>query len=465
MSLQSCQAGSTQGFPISLSQNIFKPWSGVHKNPIKSITIPTDISIKWAPSTTTEIVVVQNTSIFQITVEALTSGLTLQFGAAVYTCSPTLSIVKNQHSKLNTDWGETLSYELLWAFQLINRDLYPSSPNVILLCRPLIITPGQTTPFWNAVNTAVKTNKRQRIDGFDPSSFFSFNRPTPTTPPILLPMVSYSTCLPVKLLNYSLTTSQTGSIVVRSYVCTQPLYITGDDTGTGQCKNLASNYRLAIPNPLGTGLFGYASPNAVFQFQDGLGTDGFPTGQTENLVPLAPQTTQITNSDTVIQIFTYCIPEDFLGKSVAEIAQIQEHTPKPDTSKSYQCFRLDPETDIKNGQIIIDPTTGEPLSDTLATNALNDAGGDPSLLHVEIDNPGIMPGDIQYGVWVFFTIICTIGMVAYMSYIIYNGNLTGIKSVAFDIGIWVALIISLVVGLSYGQKAISPSNTHGMNQS
>ena len=447
MSLQSCQTGSTQGFPISISQNIFTKWAGPIPYPSQSIIVPTDITVNWGPTSSLGIYVTQNASLFQINgLEPIAYNTTLTYGAATYSCSPIISIVQNQHRNLQYNWGNEQQYEMILAFQLRGKGYNPSSPDVILLSRPLIMTTDQTTPFWNAVNTSVKTQQQQGVSNFDMSSLFAYKQY------ILKPMISYSTCLPAKILNYSTSTpSQIGSISVRVHVVTQPMYVTADSTGTGLCS-VINKYNLAIPGRPAT-LFLYSAWNGIFQFQDGLGTDTFPAGNSENLVPLA-STTKITDAPTVQQTFEFLVPEDFLGKSIDEISNIAEHTAKAAPTKTFKCYKIDPDTDIKNGQILIDPTTGESLADTMVQKIGNDSGGDPSLINVSVDNPGIMPGDVQYAFWIICTVIGTLAMVAYASYIIYAGYTYGVNSVKFHIGGWSILFISLIIGVNYGKESI-----------
>ena len=448
MSLHGCQSGTT-GFPVNLSQNLFSTWPGTTgQDEYQALVTPTDFEVKWAPPTQLSGISVRHTtSVFQITgLDIVSNGTTLNYGDAEYTCSPTLSILQNQHKKLSNRTDAL--YEMILAFQLKNKYVNPSSPDVILICRPLISTPNATIPLWTAVNDAVKTDKPQGVSSFDLSSLYAYNQD------VLMPMVTYSTCLPVKLLNYKGADSQLGNINMRVHVVTQPMYITADTGGTGLCS-IITKYTLALPSSP-VRLFREAAWNAMFQFQDGLGTDSFPSGATTNLIPVAANK-QITDYQTVLQTFEYLVPEEFLGKSLAEIAAAKSHAPKASKKKAFKCYKIDPEMDIKDDQIMIDPTTGESLSDTMKQKAYDDSGGDPALLNIGINGPdtsGIMPGDVQHILFVVFTALGSIFLLAYIMYIlhkiVYNDN--GFNMVMYHILIFIALLIGLIlIGVYAGE--------------
>ena len=171
MSLQNCQSGATTGFPLKLSQNLYSTWPGTNtsKN-LQSLITPTDFTVQWAPASPLSGIAVQHdASKFHITgLDLITNQTTLTYGDATYNCSPILSIVKNQHMSLSSSAEEI--YEMILAFQINNKSLNPSSPDIILLCRSLIPTTGITIPLWAAVNESVKTNKPKGISSFDMST-------------------------------------------------------------------------------------------------------------------------------------------------------------------------------------------------------------------------------------------------------------------------------------------------------
>lgn len=440
MSLEVCQAGTTTGFPITLSQSIHKDWPGTSGNTqaqIQQLIVPTDFTVQWGHSTeSAQISVRQTPSVFQISgFNTVTDNTTLTYGSAIYTCSEVLSLVQNQHKNLCSD--SNAKYELILAFQINNKSANPSSPDIILLSRPLVFTSYQTTSFWKAVNTAAKTGKTQRV-AFDMSQIYGYNSS------VLLPMISYQTCLPVKILNYKATNPKIASLSVRVHVCTQPMYVIADDTGIGKC-NSVTKYTLITSPKRPLDIFQDAAVGAVLQFQDGMGAPGFPSTADENLVPLGASS-QISAFQTVIKLLQILVPEEFLGKSLAEIAKVKEHTPAASKKKAFKCYRIDPNTDIKDDQILIDPTTGQPLKDTLAQNAYDDSGGDPALLDGSANgNPGLMPGDIQTMLTNLLIFIGTFTLLAYLAFIAHsffyreNGFHTGLYNIIIFIVILTGL--------------------------
>lgn len=446
--LQSCQTGTTTGFPINLSQSLYSDWPATanSQQKLQNLLAPTDFTVQWGPPAQgAQISVRQTATLFQIRgFNTVSDSTTLTYGAATYRCSDVISVVQNQHRNLSNN---NASYEIILAFQIKNKSLNPSSPDVILMCRPLVFSESQTTPFWSAVNSAVKSGTPQSCV-FDMSSLYGYNQS------VLIPMLTYQTCLPVKLLNYKNNVSSTGSISVRVHVANQPMYIMADPGGTGLCSSV-NKYTLALPGRAAD-LFEGAAADTKFQFQDGLGSDRFPSGALDNLVPLATNTV-ISAFQIVLQTFTFLVPEEFLGKSLAEIAATETHTPVPQKKKAFKCYKIDPEKDIHNDQILIDPTTGESLSDTMRQKAYDDSGGDPAFLDLSINGPdtsGVMPGDVQHIMFIVFTSIGSIFLLAYLMFIVhtlvYREN--GFHDAVYHIVLFVILLIGLVLfGVYFGE--------------
>ena len=166
MSLQNCEAGSITGFPIKVIQNIFNPWPGVSSSDgsINKLIGPIDFTVNWAPATTVNISVTSTPTIFQINgLDSVANGTTLTYGKAIYNCSPIMSLIQSQHK--NLAWGEPAVQELIQAFQITNKSINPSAPDVILFCRPVIITSATwaVTPFWKAVNASTKNKTPQSM--------------------------------------------------------------------------------------------------------------------------------------------------------------------------------------------------------------------------------------------------------------------------------------------------------------
>lgn len=459
MSLQACQTGTTTGFPIALSQNLYNDWPATQgsQEQLRKIMVPTDFTIQWGPpAATANISVLQKTDLFQISgFNTVSDATSLTYGLARYKCSEIISVVQNQHANLSYS-SDSLRYEAILAFYIQNKSMNPSSPDVILMCRPIEFNKVYTTAFWTAVNSAVKAEKPQTLTNFDLSSLYAYNKD------ILMPMITYQTCQHVKLLNYAGSASKMGSISIRVHVISQPMYIMADPGGTQLCSSV-NKYTLALQPRRPADLFESAG-GATFQFKDGLGDGGFPSGSLENLVLLRP-TTVLSSFDKVLNTFVYLMPKEFLGKSLAEIAEANSHTPKPNKKKSFKCYKLDPETDIKGDQILIDPTTGQSLNDTMKQKAYDDSGGSPADFNLALRGPdtsGVMPGDVQNIVFIVLTSFGTIFLLAYLMYIVhtlvYRKN--GFHQSIYHIVIFVALLIGLVLfGVYFGEPAPPPDTT------
>ena len=440
MSLQTCQTGATTGFPIILSQNLYKDWPATANSQaqIQKLVVPTDFTIQWGPPAEgAQISVRQGKGVFQITgFNTISDNTTLTYGSATYVCSEVLSLVQNQHKTLCYD--SNANYEIILAFQINNKSLNPSSPDVILISRPIVFStkPQGAVSFWAAVNGSAKSGKPQST-AVDLSQIYGYSQK------VLLPMISYQSCLPVKLLNYRGASSQLGSITVRTHVIPQAMQILADDSGIGQCSSVSKYTLITSPRRL-IDLF-QGSADTVLQFQDGLGPGKFPSGANENLVPLAVSS-RISAFQNVLQLLKILVPEEFLGKSLAEIAESKVHTPKVGKKKAFKCYRIDPETDIKDDQILVDPTTGESLADTMRQKAYDDSGGDPALV-LEVDSSGIMPGDIQTTLTNLLIFIGSITLLAYLLFIAHtllyreNGFHTGIRHIVICVVIVVVLSV------------------------
>ena len=174
MSLQNCDATATSGFPIKVIQNIFNPWPG--KNPsdnsVNRIIAPMDFSANWAPATNVNIAVRNTPTVFQITgLEPVAGGTTITMGTANYNCSPVLSMIKIQHPNLVPPYAGSPIQEIIQAFQIRNKVTNPSAPDILLFCRPVIVTDAEwaSNLFWNAVNEATKTRSAKTVNNLEQS--------------------------------------------------------------------------------------------------------------------------------------------------------------------------------------------------------------------------------------------------------------------------------------------------------
>ena len=434
MSLQNCSG--TTGFPIRLSQNIFSPWAGGY-NPsdpkvTKQLVVPTDFSISWAPKTQVEVSVDTSQEQFQINgLESANNNTTLVYGNANYYCQRTLSIVKIQHPNLKQ--GDDATQELIMTFRIKNaqeKKDNPSSPDIILLCRPVVLTtnPNSGSEFWRTVNNSALENIK-KITSYNAAENFTYDGTVAN--PTLLPMMTYETCIPTRLLS-STNAPKEGSTRVRVHVVTRPLNIVSDINGTGVCTRV-SGFILPV-NGLAD-IFGQVGYTKA-QFTNGTASDGttktYPTPTTpidDSLKVYLASPTVIgswqssSGIGSVLQTFTYLTPEAFLGKSLSEIAAMSTNPAVPPIKKAFKCYTIDPRKDVVGDQILIDPTTGQTLTDTMRQEVLDSSGGDPALAAALAGNAipkdgGILPGDIENIFLIIFSLFAGVALIAYAFYIL-----------------------------------------------
>lgn len=387
-----CQSGDTTGFPLSLSQSVFSEWPATKNSQgqLQKVIVPTDFTVNWGqPSQSSRISVNHSVAAnglpgkFQIRgMDTITGNTTLTYGNASYICSNVLSIVQNQHKNLNQNTDAL--YELILAFQIANKSENPTSPDVILLTRPIVFSQtNNSSPFLSAVDTAAAAESNSTTTPLDMSTLFGYNAST------LMSMVSYQTCLPVKLTNTNITpyNTMTGSIRVRVNIVIQPLYVIPSDNGLGKCSSVNKYTLVTEPKQIvdiflynyRNPVFGGVNANVFIQFRDGLGQDGFPPplqqSNKNNYLVLIGQTSRISVLTELLQKIQVLIPETFLGKSLADIANSTKPPPVVPKSKRFKCYTIDPNKDIVGDQIMVDPTTGQSLLDTMNQN-LQEANGD-----------------------------------------------------------------------------------------
>jgi hypothetical protein len=163
-------------------------------------------------------------------------------------------------------------------------------------------------------------------------------------------------------------------------------------------------------------------------------------------MPMAPSST-IRSFETVIDTFMILVPDAFLGKSLSELSNAKTPTPVPRKKRSLKCYRINSEKDIKNGEVLVDPQTGQSLKSTLDREAKDSVGGDSSLLD---GSSGLMPGDVQNIIFIILTTLISIGLFFYMVYI-FNMYNNGHPYTNHNIAIFVILFISLVTsGILFG---------------
>jgi len=371
MSHSTCQAGDTTGFPIKLSQSLHSTWPATSdaQGQLKKLTVPTDFSIQWGPPTQGAQISVRHTTatngvpgVFQISgISTITDSTTLTYGSARYSSSGILSIVQNQHPAFCSDLNA--QYEVILAFQIKNKEQNPSSPDIILVCRPIVFSDKNTSSFWPAVDEAAVRKTPQNV-AVDMSTMFGFDSST------LMPMITYQTCLPIKILNYNSQPYFYGSLRIRVNVVQQPIHMVATENGLGKCSSIRK-YTLVTSGSGPVSIFNGTSSNTILQFRDGYGSDLFPNQtKKENLVP-SPATSSICAFDDIMDTLEIQVPESLIGKSLAQLADTTKVEPVKAKKKAFKCYSVDPLKDIKGDQIMIDPTTGERLKDILEKDTVN----------------------------------------------------------------------------------------------
>lgn len=468
MSSLVCQAGDTQGFPVRLTQSIHTQWPGTGGNKIENLVQPLDFSIRWGSSgSRVPLMASFNGSsaapyLHVRGFDSIANGTTLIYEGASYRCSDVLSICDIQHSTLSQ--GNPL-YEAILAFQIENPRDNPSLPHVFLMCRPLTLGGKYRPPeqrreqfsrdqcgrlqgggtyvvpnpeyidAWQAINVSVRTNDAISAK-FNPKDLFTYGNNE------LLPLVSYQTCLNTQ------TEKGTGSIRVRVCVVLSPLSVPADnDNIIAQCKMVRKYQLITSPKRL-TDL----TDSSRFAFKKG---SSFPA--TGNWFYPEPASGLIGDYAQVMLKFQILVNAALYdqvkgqyAKGGAESLDSLVSQPRRQTSaRSAKCYRVNPDKDIRNGKIIVDPATGQPLSQTLSQDALDSAGGDPDLaaaLSNAPENPGIMPGDIQKIVVICVSVFGGLLLAAYLGYILHMVFALKAFNRAFTHGIiFVLLLVGLVI--------------------
>ena len=423
MSLQVCQGGNT-GFPIKLNQTIFDPWPGVKNEDIQKLIVPTDVEVAWAPASSANITATYVNQIYHIGgFDSIASGTTLTLGGARYRCSPVLTLCGIQHARLS--YAKDVTNEIILVFTIETKNDNPSSPDMVFMCRPAILTDKKemSIQLWSSVNSAVKNKSASNLSGFDLSTLFAYNRE------VMMPMMSYETCIATRLIGGPNAATE-GSAKIRVVVCSQPMYIYAESNGTGKCDRVT---KYTVPDRDGMRLLNVfqqsgASSYTNIQFTDRKSDNGktneFPTipSPIANYLVLGLSGNMVDNWEGALQAFEYLIPDVFLGKSLASIARSTVPPEKKTGKKAFKCYTIDPRKDVVNDQIMIDPTTGEPLKDTMDALNRSSAGGDPALAMAlggqAVESSGIQPADIEDVFVYIFSLIGGISLLSYLFYII-----------------------------------------------
>jgi hypothetical protein len=389
MSRSKCNSNDTTGFPLTISQPLKNSWPATSdsQEKLKHITAPTDFTVNWGPPTQSATINITQTTtsgpragVFQINgLDTITDNTNLVFGTANYYCSNTLSIVQNQHRNLNNTVAA--NYELILAFRITNKNDNPTSPDVILLTRPIIFGAGSNavSPFLTAVDTAAASSSKNTTAPVDMSKLFGYDTKT------LMPMVSYQTCLPARIENKTNNPGTAAPIAVRMRVnvVMEPLYVNDTQNGLGLCSSINKYTLVTRPYNLLDIFLDNTTKQALGQINPGSLTYSFSNGLNENgptflvdtniNVPISTSSA-ISGFSDVIKKIQILVPESLLGKSLAEISK-SRIVPSSSKKKAFKCYTIDPSRDVVGDQIMVDPTNGERLIDTMNKNSDSVSGG------------------------------------------------------------------------------------------
>jgi hypothetical protein len=433
-------------------------------NKLQDVIVPTEFTVSWGPFLSDVRLNVNNTSgtstvpaVCQITgFSDLASSTTLAYGNASYSCSGTLSIVQNQHPNINLNMGKQALYEVILAFQIKNKSINPSLPDIILLTRPIVFISSDNAEaanvpmFWTKLNKILESPATEdKVTNLDLATMFGYNSTT------LMPMISYQTCLPVKLLNASTSSSFTGSLTMRVNVVINPIYVVASETGLGKCS-VVNKYTLVTNGGL-TDIFEASHSQDTIQFNTDFSSSGpvFPSSTAINLTPPA-SSYAITSMEDIMKKIEIVVPDAFLGNSLADIATATKLpsivSSKHVTNTKFKCYSIDPKKDIVDGQIMIDPTTGQPLERTLEEHSLSTTGG---ITIPPLPPSGILPGDIEKAIVIIMIIVISLGLFIYLGYILYNffynENVESSTLIFNSLGFILILIILVLFSLYVGK--------------
>ena len=355
-----CNTSALNGFPLIPSKKVELDNLNFTEKNLRKITFPTNFSVQWPAATDTKITISNTEDIFEINgISSITANTSLVFGNAKYDCSEKFSILKNQHGKF---CREEALYELILSFQISNKQDNPSSPDIFLITRPIVFSDKNTpSEFLNDVNSAMGKTNKTKTTNLDISKLIAYDSKS------LLPMYSYQTCLPVKIINNkSIPEVFIKSIVMNVNVIMQPLYVNvkNPSSGIGLCSNvtyytLTSNpLNIFLSNPEKYGMSGTLDNSKVnIQFKDGYSTDGFPKNMNSNNLTL--NISSKVNFSELIKKITILLPEVFI-KSEATFAEYSNTKIITDTLEGFtsttpglKCYAVDSARDIKDGKISI----------------------------------------------------------------------------------------------------------------
>ena len=445
-----CNITALNGFPMIPSKEVVLDNLNFTENNLKKITFPTNFSVQWPAPTDTKIKIVNTEDIFEINgISSVTANTSLVYGDAKYDCSDKFSILKNQHRKF---CREEAFYELILCFQISNKQDNPSSPDIFLITRPIVFSDKTpSSQFLSDVNSAMEKTNKSKFTNLDISKLIAYNSNS------LLPMYSYQTCLPVKIINNKPVPEVfIKSIVMNVNVIMQPLYVNvkNPSSGIGLCSNvtyytLTSNpLNIFLKNPEKYGISGTLDNSKVNILKDGYSKDGFPKNTRYNNLTL--NLSSKINISELINKITIILPEDLI-KSEAPFAEYSNSkkntyivegfttTSSPSSSPALRCYAVDSRRDIIDGKISIGPNN----EITPNTNNIEE-DEDTSDSGLEVDGGNVEDYVVNISIYIIIlTLIAVFVMICSMIYIENKPDPWRIASILLCIAALVGIIFNI----------------------
>lgn len=448
MASSQCASTTIQGFPLTLKQNLFKPWATCPdkdtKTPdeiMRTLTTTSDLTVGWSeniPKGTPLGTVVRIGTFTRIVLPPSLSGFnsTLTFGGTRYTASPYISILRIQHANLLKHRPNDATVELIWAFQKEQSKIATEDPQVILICRPAKFSNrGFADPFWDAVNASLADSNKDKT--------LSTNYSLKSIFPIRSTVV-YQVCLNSKVSNSYGTSTVTSPFKLRVYVINDTLEIPNPSRGTA--TSVGATCPALVDYTLITG-DGSNGPASIVNTAPQYGIFQFVTGSSSSTAVnlKVPKITgnYISDWTSVQQYLKIQLPDEEYRFSTGDGTDLPGVTPRQ--KKKFKCYTIDPQKDIVGDQITIDPKTGQPLEEYMREEDYGSSDGG-------IQVPGILPGDIEWYIQHTVGIIGALVLLAYFFYwlrmlIIGVSSPDGwpfIQSAGMHFILWAALLTGLI---------------------
>jgi hypothetical protein len=418
MSLEKCTG--TSGFPLIIDKPVNSSnWTNYNS----SITIqPFETDLTYQPNALPYTVTInkgtQTNNTFQILIESA-SSTTLVYENVPYQMNSIISIVPNLHSSFNNTSKN--NYEIIIEFTIKDISLNPTLPRLILICRPIrFSTSSDKSSILDSVINKYNNPTSNTSVTLNVSNLIGWNSST------LYPMIAYNTCIDASKSN------QDASINTRVYVCLKILSVYNNaDT----YPNL-SKYQI--------------SQNIINTFFSGKNITSKSISDISTIKDYASLYSAIQ-----VQVPKFMVGDSLtkvLSSDIEDLPTYATNIKGSSGNTKYKCYTIDPLHDIdSNGNILIDPKTGAPLT----TNQLKEEGLlAPTTGSIDIGSSGLMPGDIENIVSIICITIGTILLLAYAGYIAHMLFITkDINIGLFNVACFIVLFVCLILfGVFYGNE-------------